>query len=93
MSNINAIIFIILYVLVALIGWEGLFNFDYATPESWYSRSGALLTLIGLYSEIKILPQVSMLADESQNEKYAMISLMITKGYSSHTWNYCVGLW
>jgi len=85
MSQKNAIIFISLYIIVAIIGWEGWLNFGYTEAESWYARSGALLTLIGLYAELKILPQAKALANKCGNNKNSMNSLIIAKALTHVT--------
>jgi hypothetical protein len=61
-SKTNSFIIIFLYVIVGLIGFEGWFNYNFDSPENWYARSGALLTLIGLYSELNVLPKAKELA-------------------------------
>lgn len=79
MNSSNGMVFIALYIIVALIGFEGWMNFGYTDPASWYSRSGALLTLIGLYAELKLLPVARTLVQESNSNKHAITSFMIAK--------------
>lgn len=95
MSSKNAIVLCALYILASLIGWEGWLNFGYAEAESWYARSGALIILISLYVELKILPEANESVVESQNNKHAITSLKITQGithmiviYGTIAWAY-----